>query len=112
MCAITVSSDPARDSRTTWKSARRFGRRVTHDQADMTMRWYHWFVVAAVLFAIGVGALVMLGDGTTATGEDDTGLVNGLAWLAWILSWFGAVASAGYSIFVGGRGFRDRKRIT
>ena len=76
----------------------------------MTMRWYLWFVVAAVLFAIGVGALVVLRDGKTATSEDDTGLVNGLAWLSWILSWFGAVASAGYGIFLGSRGFRGRKR--
>jgi hypothetical protein len=77
----------------------------------MTMRWYLWFVVAAVLLAIGFGALVVLGDGETATGEDDTSLLNGLAWLAWILSWFGAIVSAGYGIFLGNRVLRDRKRL-
>jgi hypothetical protein len=38
-----------------------------------SMRWYFWFVAAVVLFAVGIGALVVLGDGKTATGEDDTG---------------------------------------
>ncbi len=60
----------------------------------VAMRWYHRVVAAAVLFAIGVGALVVLNEtGTTATGEEDTSLLNSLAWLAWILSWFGAIIS-------------------
>ena len=65
----------------------------------VTMRWYHWFVAAAVLFAIGLGALVVMDEsGTTATGEDDTSLLNSLAWLAWILSWFGAIISVGMGV--------------
>jgi hypothetical protein len=102
------SSYLAGDGRTTRKSAKRVGGPVAHDEADMTLRWYLWFGVAALLFAIGVGALVVLGDGKTATGEDDTGLVNGLAWLSWLLSWFGALASAGYGIVLGSRRVRDR----
>lgn len=74
----------------------------------MTMRWYLWFGAAVVLFAIGVGALVVLGDGKTATGEDDTSLLNGLAWFAWILSWFGAVISVGLGIVLGTRVLRHR----
>ncbi len=63
------------------------------------MPWYHWVVAAAVLFAIGVGALVVLNEtGTTATGEEDTSLLNSLAWLAWILSWFGAIISVGMGV--------------
>ena len=61
-------------------------------------RWWQWFAVTAILFAVGFGALVVLGDGVTATGEDDTGLLNGLAWLAWITTWLGAVISAGLGV--------------
>jgi len=66
----------------------------------VAMRWYHWFVAAAVLFAIGLGALVVLNaTETTGGGEDDTGtLLNSLAWLAWMLSWLGAVVSVGMGI--------------
>lgn len=64
-------------------------------------RWYFWLVAAAVLFVIGLGALVVLGDGLTATGEEDTGLVSGLAWLVWFLSWIGALVSAVFGIGLG-----------
>ena len=64
----------------------------------VSMRWYHWFVAAAVLFAVGLGALVVVGDGKTATGEDDTSLLNGIAYLAWILSWLGAIVSVGVGV--------------
>jgi hypothetical protein len=87
---------------------KRVGGPVAHDEADMTLRWYLWFVIAAVLFAIGFGALMVMGDGKTATGEDDLSVIKGLAWVAWILSWFGALASAGYGIVLGSRRFRDR----
>jgi hypothetical protein len=42
-----------------------------------------------------------LGDGKTATGADDTSLLNGLAWFAWILSWLGAVICAGIGAVAG-----------
>ena len=75
------------------------------------MRWYHWSGVAAVLFAIGVGALVVLGDGETATSEDGTSLLNllrrptsatgithTLAYSVWLLSWLGAIVSIGIGV--------------
>lgn len=85
---------------------------VRHQAADLTTRWYLWLVAAPVLFIIGLGALLVLGDGQTATGEDDTGLVAGLAYLAWILSWLGAVLATGIGIAFGvRRGFaRHRAR--
>ncbi len=61
-------------------------------------RWYWWFLGALILVGIGFGALAVLGDGLTATGEEDTGLVNGLSWLAWILSWLGAIVSIGLGV--------------
>ncbi len=64
----------------------------------VAMPWYHWVVAAAVLFAIGVGALFVVGDGETATGEDDTSLLNGLAYFAWLLSWLGAIVSIGMGV--------------
>ena len=63
-----------------------------------TMQWYYWFIAAAVLFVIGLGALAVLGDGETATGEDDTSLVNGLSYFAWLLSWLGAIVSIGMGV--------------
>lgn len=63
-----------------------------------TMGWYHWFVAAVVLFVIGLGALAVLGDGETATGEDDTSLVNGLSYFAWLLSWLGAIIGVGMGV--------------
>ena len=77
------------------------------------MRWYHWFGAAAVLFAIGVGALFVLGDGDNATGKDDitlnllrlirrptraTGITHTLAYSAWLLSWAGAIVSIGICV--------------
>ena len=73
--------------------------------------WYLWIAAAAVLFMIGLGALVVMGDGQTATGEEDTGLVNGLAWLGWILSWGAAVISAGWGAVLAGRAFHGRKQL-
>jgi hypothetical protein len=73
--------------------------------------WYLWIAVAAVLFMIGLGALVVMGDGETAIGEEDTGLVNGLAWLGWILSWIAAVISAGWGVVLAGRAFRSSKQL-
>jgi hypothetical protein len=74
---------------------------ASRQQAAMTRWWYLWFVVAAVLFVIGFGALMVLGDGKTATGEDDLSLSSGLAWFAWILSWLGAIVSAGLGVVLG-----------
>jgi hypothetical protein len=65
---------------------------------NLTSRSYFWLVAAAVLFGIGVGALVVLGDGKTASGEDDTSLLNGVAWLAWPVSWGGALISLGLGL--------------
>ena len=75
------------------------------------MRWFHWFGVAAVLFVIGVGALVVLGGGRAATGDGDLGLLNlirrpatatgithTLAYGAWLLSWLGALVSIGIGV--------------
>jgi hypothetical protein len=66
-----------------------------------TKRWYFWLVGAAVLFLIGIGALVVLGDGLTESGQEDTSLVSGLAWLVWFLSWIGAIVSAVMGIVLG-----------
>lgn len=75
------------------------------------MRWYHWFVAAAVLFAVGVGALIVLGDGEPSTREDGmwlvdlvrrptkaTGITHTLAYGTWLLSWLGAIVSIGMGI--------------
>ncbi len=70
-------------------------------QADVTAGWYKWLIAAPVLFVIGLGALVVAGDGQTATGEDDTSLLAGLAYLGWILGWLGAVISTGVGIVLG-----------
>ena len=78
--------------------------------ADLTSRWYLWLVAASILFVIGFGALVVLGDGQTATGEDDTSLISSLAYLAWILSWFAAVISAGIGVVFGARRVIARHR--
>ncbi len=45
--------------------------------------------------------LVILGDGESATGEDDTSLLNGLAWMVWMLSWLGAIISVGLGVVLG-----------
>jgi len=70
-------------------------------QTVMTRWWYLWFVGATVLFAIGFGALMVMGDGQTATGEDDLSVINGLAWFVWVLSWLGAIVSAGLGVILG-----------
>jgi hypothetical protein len=64
-------------------------------------KWWQWFGVSAAMFAIGIGALFLLGDGEAATGEDDTSLLNSLAWLVWLLSWVGAIVSAALGIVRG-----------
>jgi hypothetical protein len=61
---------------------------------NATKRWHFWLAGAAVLFVVGIGALVVLGDGLTESGQEDTSLLSGLAWLVWFLSWIGAVVSA------------------
>jgi len=52
---------------------------------------------------IDLGALAVLGDGQTSTGEDDTSLIAGLAYLAWILSWLAAVICTGTGVVFGTR---------
>jgi len=64
-------------------------------------RWYVWLATAAMLAVIGFGALVVLGDGETATGQDDESLLNSLAWLVWIVSWVGAAVTAVMAIAIG-----------
>ncbi len=85
-------------------------RPVRAQPADITARWYLWLVAAPVLFAIGLGALVVLGDGQTVTGEDDTSLIAGLAYFGWLLSWLGAAISAGVGILLGARRGLGRHR--
>jgi hypothetical protein len=79
----------------------RLGRQEELMTTSATKRWYFWLIAAAVLFVIGIGALVVLGDGLTESGQEDTSLVSGLAWLVWLLSWIGAVVSAVIGIGLG-----------
>ena len=74
---------------------------VRPQPADITTRWYLMLLAALILFAIGFGALMVMGDTQTYTGEEDISLIGGLAWFAWILSWLGAVISAGVGIVFG-----------
>jgi len=82
------------------------------------MYWYHWLAAAAVLFAVGVVALWVLGDGNTPSGENDigfnvlelfrrptraTGMRHTLAYSTWLFSWLGAIATFGLAIFRVGR---------
>ena len=83
---------------------------IRQQQVDMTSRWYLWLVTAAVLFAVGFGALIVLGDGQTSTGEDDNSLIGGLSWLTWILSWLGAMVMGGIGVILGGLRLRVRHR--
>jgi hypothetical protein len=71
--------------------------------ADLTARWYLWLVAAIILVVVGLGALAILGDGQTATGQDDDGLIASLAYFAWILSWLGALISTGMGIGFGAK---------
>ena len=64
----------------------------------VTMRWPYWFGAAVVLAAIGFGALVVLGDGKTDTGADDSSLLNGLAYAVTFLSWLGAIPSVAIGV--------------
>lgn len=88
------------------------------ETAVSAMSWYHWFAAAAVLFAVGVCALWVLGDGNTASSEHDisfnvlqlirrptraTGMRHTLAYSTWLFSWLGAIASVGIGIFRIGR---------
>jgi 4-amino-4-deoxy-L-arabinose transferase-like glycosyltransferase len=70
-------------------------------ETSVMQRWYFWLVAAAVLLIIGFGALAILGDGKTATGQDDTSLIAGLAWLVWLLSWIGSIVSVVIAIAKG-----------
>ena len=70
-------------------------------QTVMTRWWYLWFVGATVLFAIGFGALMVMGDSETYTGEQDLSVINGLAWFVWVLSWLGAIVSTGLGVILG-----------
>lgn len=76
----------------------------------LTSRWYVWLVTASILFATGLGALVVLGDGQTATGEDDLSLISSLAYFAWILSWFAAVITAGIGVVLSAKRVLARHR--
>ena len=73
--------------------------------------WYQWLAAAAVLFAIGVGALAVLSGGETAADENGTGLLgllrrrttatgatHTIAYSAWLLSWLGAVVSTVFGV--------------
>jgi hypothetical protein len=71
--------------------------------ADPATRWYMWLVAALLLFLVGLGAAAILGDGQTASGEDDNSIIAGLAYLAWILSWLAAVISTGLGIVFGAK---------
>jgi cytochrome bd-type quinol oxidase subunit 2 len=78
----------------------REGRKRLMAKRDAT-RWYVWLAAAAVLVVIGFGALVILGDGETATGQEDESLLNSLAWLVWLVSWIGAAVTAVMAIAIG-----------
>ena len=81
-------------------------RPITANDPSTTRPWYLWLAAAAVLFAIGVGALVVLGDGETVTGQDDTSLLGALAWIIWMLSWAAAAIT-----FVLGTGLGAKRLI-
>ena len=68
---------------------------------SVMQRWYFWLVAAAVLFIIGFGALAILGDGETATGQDDLSVLASLAWFVWLLSWIGAIVGVVMAIAKG-----------
>ena len=69
----------------------------------ITDGWYLYLLGAVILLGLGFGALIVLGDGKTETGEDDTGLVNGLAYFTWLLSWLGAAGCAVLGVWGGAR---------
>ncbi len=74
---------------------------VLPDDFGASRRWYLWLIASLVLFVIGLGALVLLGDGETATGSEDTSVVAGLAWFAWTLGWLGAAVSLTLGVVLG-----------
>lgn len=90
--------------------ARRHDQPIASEVKDWGNRWYLWVAAAAVLFVVGVGALAVVGDGETASGAEDTSVVNGLAWLAWMLSWVGAAISAAMGVFLGAQRVRHRRQ--
>lgn len=78
--------------------------------ATSAIGWHHWLVAATVLFAIGVGALVVLGGGTSNNEGGNllgllrrpttaTGTTHTLAYSAWLLSWLSAIVSIGMAIW-------------
>ena len=74
---------------------------VVPDDFGAARRWYLWLIASLVLFGLGLVGLVLLGDGETATGSEDTSVVAGLAWFAWTLGWLGAAVSLGIGVVLG-----------
>jgi hypothetical protein len=83
---------------------------ITPNEPSRTWDWYVWFGAAALLFSVGVGALVVLGDGQTATGEDDTSLWSGVAWITWMLSWAGSAITFAFGTGLGAKRFLANHR--
>jgi hypothetical protein len=74
---------------------------LVSDDFGASRRWYLWLIASLVLFAVGFGALVVLGDGETATGDDDTSVIVGLAWFGWVLGWLGAIITLAFGVALG-----------
>jgi hypothetical protein len=64
---------------------------LRQQQVDMTRHWFVWFGAAAALFAIGWLPLIF---------DDPESFTFG-GWLTWVLSWLGAIVTAGIGVVLG-----------
>lgn len=68
------------------------------DETKPGVTWQRWTLYALLLVALGFGALTVLGDGKTDTGEDDLSLLSSAAFLTWLASWALAIAAAAMGV--------------
>jgi hypothetical protein len=71
-------------------------------------RWYWWIITATVLFAAGLGTL-MLADATLA--DEDVSAIGSLMWFTWLLTWAAAAATAAIGIVLGTMRLVSRHRM-